>query len=183
MKRLYFGMMTLVLILSLALTGCGGSGGAVTMEPYTSATLGVTLDVPSKWVTEEADGQLTIADSEKSLSADQIVDGAGVVVIGMPLSDLGGMTDPVEILSIFQESFLSEATNTEVLQEASARTIQEQSAATMKFKGEMEGQAGLYEVTVIVGANNLGIVLSVDTTESNSFADTLTKIVDSVKLQ
>jgi len=101
----------------------------------------------------------------------------------MPLSDLGGMPDPVEILTMFQESFLSEATDTEVLQGATARTVQGQSAASMKFKGAMEGQSGLYEITVIVGTTNLSIVLSVDTTESNSFADTLTKIVDSVKVQ
>jgi hypothetical protein len=184
MKRLYLGMIALVLGLSLALVGCNsGGGGPVIMESYTSEALGVTVDVPSNWVTEEADDQLTIANSEKSLSAEQIVDGAGVVVIGMPLADLLGMSDPVELLTIFQETFMAEATNAEILQDATARTVQGQPAASTKFKGEVEGQSGLYEVTVIVGATNLGIVLSVDTTDSNSFADTLTKIVDSVKLQ
>ncbi|MBN2003698.1 MAG: hypothetical protein JXA21_10110 [Anaerolineae bacterium] len=181
MKHLYFGVVTLILLLSLFLTGCNSKPGA--MEPYTSEVLGVTLDIPARWVKEEVGEQLMIANSAKSLKSSQVVNGAGLIIITMPLADMMGITDPVEILDIFQEELLNSVTNAEILQETAAYTIQEQPAATMKFKGELEGQPGIYGIIVLTGKTDLGTILSVDTTSDNTFADTLTQIVDSVKLQ
>lgn len=182
MRRLCFGMMASILLLSLLLAGC--SSGGMAMKAYTSEDMGIAMDMPEKWFTKEDADQLIIANSEETLTSKEVVDGAGVFLVEVAMSDLAGMsTDPVELLTLFQESFMTSATDAELLQEATARTILEQPAATSKFKGKMDGQAGIYEVTVIVGATNVVVLLAADTTADNAFADTLTKIVDSVKLQ
>ena len=179
MKMKHILTVILSLLAILALVACGG-GGASTPQTVTSDALGVTMEIPGDWAHTEEAGELTIANTEANLTADDITSGAGAIMNKQNLSEMGmdNVTDAIELFATVMGE------GSEVVKPAETVTINGLTVGRITLKGEIEGQTGTYTVALIDNPANQGNVIFamfVDASTDGQYASQLDAILNSMK--
>lgn len=167
-----------VLMLSVLLAACGGAP-AEQWKTQEDVTIGVKYQIPTSWVAKSEDGSISIADSQETMDAEVLEKGAGVNLTTVSLAEFGGIESPLELLQFFTGFFTQNDAMTEVLL-PSETTIQGQTAAKAVYKGNIEGQEGVFTVIVIVHEGRMAMVLGIEAGTDNALTAALDRVLNSI---
>jgi hypothetical protein len=173
-------LIAVFLVASLLLGACNSGETGKTWTTFESDDLGLSLDHPDSWFSQEDPDVLTLTDSEDTFSAEKIGTNAGMSFTPATSEDFMGANDPIEVLQVFLGFFDTGSEEVNLLEEPASLTINDQQAASVAFEGNIRGQEGTFKMTVITKGENLVIILSVDGSPEGLHMDTMDRIIESV---
>ncbi len=177
-KRLFI---IYLILFSLAVAACAPKAETPNSgwKTYQNDALGVSFDLPETWVSQDANGVITIAVNQESLD-NQISSGAGASITLASARDFDGFSDPVDILGLFMEYIESGRADLERIEEPEIITIRDQPASTISYRGKIREQNGLFKATIISNDENIALILTVDGSEGEEYQETLERITQSI---
>ena len=171
-----------ILIIALSFIAALLGGCATQYELYSSNNLGVSVEFPKNWVIIEDELTIKAASSDDAAASGDLGTGAGLSLTPTTIDNFEGETDPKKLLSVFENIFQSSGAEFTTLEPVTRRTINEQAAASVKYEGTLNNEAGIYSATVIVKDEIVVLVMAVDGSKNGSFAGTIQYIVNSVTI-
>ena len=172
----------LFLLLLAACNSDADPGDDMAWVVYESIPLGISFDQPATWVAAEGSDNITFANDLTVLNAPSMADGAGGYISVAPLTAYGNVEDPVALLSLVTGDFTSHNDLT-IREPVTPRDINGQNAATVVLEGTLDGQDGVFVVTVVLGADRLALLLAIDASPDNHHLQTLGHISQSIELK
>ena len=174
-----------LLLISLLLAACNDASETTNDAAwivYESVPLAISFDQPATWVAAEASDNITFANDLTVLNASHIDNGAGGYISVEPIAAYGNVEDPTALLSLLAGDFTSRNALT-IREPVTARDIRGQNGATVVLEGTMDGQAGIFVVTVIINEGRLALLLGIDASPDGEHLETMARISQSIELK